>query len=224
MLKLLNFMHGDSALHVIVVLAITMCFNAYSWHLRSKQRFVEKEEYYDPVKAEKELKERGKRDPKDNDERIRRLLPNVTPEKAGGTTDKYAWIQTEEEVEIKFFVKASYGRVSKSTVSVDIGSHSLSVGIRQQDSEIEEVVVDGPLFAEVEKDDCAWLITTEPSGAQIIEVFLTKTLRTTGKGMWSCIVRGEPEIDVAAFGPIVDYIEDEREEGGGLNGFSDLIN
>jgi hypothetical protein len=129
------------------------------------------------------------------------------------------WTQTEEELEIK--MKVPGGRVSTRQAFVEITKTTLSVGVEGPGG-LEQVLMDGTLFAEVEKDDCNWSIEADQGGEQHIWVYLTKKERTSGKGHWNCVVKGEPTIDVTKFGPIVDYIDDPDAMGEGkLNGFEE---
>ena len=211
----LEILGGDSYFHILIAFSFVLCCNVLSWRAREKQRnSVIKDEYYSPARAAEELKNKGAPDPR----AIEKLLPNITAEDAGGQTSKYSWIQTRDEIEILFPISED---IPKNFISVEITSKTLSVGVKMPKTELEEVLVDGKLFAEVETAECAWSVTKDSKGQRNIEVFLQKVKETSGKGHWKCICLGEPEIDVSKFGPIVDYI-DERDDDQ-HNGFSDLI-
>ena len=78
---------------------------------------------------------------------------------AGGSNEKYEWTQTATEIEVKFYLRGPR-KATKSSVSVAITRGSLSVGV-MGDGDLEEVLTEGELFEEVEKEDCGWLIDTD---------------------------------------------------------------
>ncbi|KAF7458112.1 nuclear movement family protein [Cryptosporidium felis] len=103
----------------------------------------------------------------------------------GGKTDKYLWTQTLSTVEV--LVNTASGLKSKDC-NINIGTGKLKVVVRG------ETVIDGELHSKVKPDDCLWSIID----GKTIQVILEKQ---DGMSWWSCVIKGDPEIDTTKIVP-----------------------
>lgn len=75
----------------------------------------------------------------------------------------------------------------------EIGDKYISLGLK--DKGPEERILEGELFGEVRADECLWQVDKEDG---TISVHLDKVDRMR---WWSCVVVGEPEIDIGKVDP-----------------------
>jgi len=74
----------------------------------------------------------------------------------GGTTDKYSWEQTLNELTVNVPIPAG---VTSKQLTVDIQKQHLKVGLKGQ-----PLLIDGDLHKQVKKDDSLWCLETRADG------------------------------------------------------------
>jgi hypothetical protein len=110
-----------------------------------------------------------------------------------GHTDMYDWTQSASEVEVYMKVGAE---VSTKAITVDVRANSCRIVIDGQ------VRKEGELFQEVLPDDCNWQM--EGTGEERrLWITLVKRSATKGNQHWKSVFRGDPPVDLSAFGPPV---------------------
>ena len=110
--------------------------------------------------ASEEAKEEGKTGEEEKDEGE---VPNAAN---GGSTDKYTWEQTLQELTVNIVIPE--GTTSKM-LTVDIAKTHLKVGLKGQ-----PLMIDGALSKMVKKGDSIWCLETDKSGQRILQISLTK--------------------------------------------------
>ncbi|KAL8452917.1 hypothetical protein Emag_002134 [Eimeria magna] len=108
------------------------------------------------------------------------------PEGNGGTTDKYRWTQTLEAVDV--YVPVGSG-VRASQCVVKITASKLCVGLKGQPP-----ILDGEFSQRVHAEDCMWTLEDQNT----IHLSLEKVDRMR---WWSCVLKGDPEIDTKTIVP-----------------------
>ncbi|CDJ68242.1 nuclear movement domain-containing protein, putative [Eimeria necatrix] len=108
------------------------------------------------------------------------------PEGNGGTTDKYRWTQTLESVDV--YVPIGTG-VRAAQCSVKITGSRLTVGLKGQPP-----ILDGEFSQKVHADDCMWTLEDQNT----VHLSLEKVDRMR---WWSCVLKGDPEIDTKTIVP-----------------------
>ena len=78
-------------------------------------------------------------------------------------------------------------------VSLTVTSTKLKLTVRG------ELILDGELHARVIADECTYSIEDRADG-RVVTLMLLKAIPTTAWQHWSCVVVGEPQIDVKKFG------------------------
>lgn len=120
----------------------------------------------------------------------------------GGETDRYVWTQTLADVTVVFKVPA--GTKAKQVVC-EIGAKTLKVGVKGGD-----VFVDGELIKGVKEDESFWQIDRADC---TVSVHLEKM---DGMDWWSCVMKGDKEIDVAKVEPGNSKLDDLDGETRGM--------
>jgi hypothetical protein len=121
-------------------------------------------------------------------------MASVNP--GNGSSDSalpYSWEQTLQEVTINY--KGLPDGVRAKMLNVDIRNNKFSVALKGG-----ETLLEGELHQSVKPDDCSWTIE---DGALVI--YLTKA---NGMQWWSCIRKGDPEIDTKKIEPENSKISD----------------
>lgn len=89
------------------------------------------------------------------------------------------------------------------------------------DGASQETVLDGPTFAPIVADDSYYELDREPpqpgscehgTARRVLTVTVKKLTPTKAKGHWPCVVKGEPQIDVEAFGNRVIAINENSKD------------
>jgi len=125
----------------------------------------------------------------------------------GGTTDRYVWTQTLEEVELSLEID---GNLRGKHLTIDIKKQHLLVAVKGKEA---EPLIDGELHEAVDVEESTWSMTKE-SGKE------TKTLTivlTKRKGMtwWKRVIVGDPEINTQKIQPEnskLDSLDDETRQ------------
>lgn len=103
----------------------------------------------------------------------------------GGTTSKYTWTQTLGTLEI--LISTSPGLKSKDC-QVNISRNKLSVKVKGEE------IINGELHSNVKPDDSLWSIVD----GDTIQIILEKQ---NNMNWWSCVLKGDPEIDTSKIVP-----------------------
>ncbi|OEH78275.1 nuclear movement domain-containing protein [Cyclospora cayetanensis] len=108
------------------------------------------------------------------------------PEGNGGSTEKYRWTQTLEAVDV--YVPVGSG-VRAAQCNVKITATRLIVGLKGQNP-----ILDGVFSQKVHAEDCMWTLEDQNT----IHLSLEKVDRMR---WWSCVLKGDPEIDTKTIVP-----------------------
>ncbi|OII75001.1 uncharacterized protein cubi_03111 [Cryptosporidium ubiquitum] len=103
----------------------------------------------------------------------------------GGSTEKYTWTQTLGTVEV--LINTIPGLKSKDC-NINIGTSKLKVVVKG------ETIIDGELNSKVKPDECLWSIVD----GKTIQIVLEKQENIN---WWSCVIKGDPEIDTTKIVP-----------------------
>jgi len=136
-------------------------------------------------KVEKKI---SKEDDDDEDEDSKgKLKPN---EGNGADLDKYSWTQDLKEINISIPVP---GTMKARDVVFSISKSKLKVGLKGLDP-----IIDGELHDTIKTEDTTWTLETAGDGTKSIDVFFEKTNQM---GWWSCILKGDIEINTKKVQP-----------------------
>ncbi|CAB1112749.1 unnamed protein product [Ectocarpus sp. CCAP 1310/34] len=120
---------------------------------------------------------------KDDDEEEDNSPPPVGN---GGSTDKYDWTQTLQELSV--VVPVPEGSKSRDVVC-DITKSRLRVGLKGQ-----PLLVDGEMYNKVKVDDSFWTL----EDGKEVSIALQKENQME---WWKCVVKGDPEINTSKVQP-----------------------
>ena len=110
----------------------------------------------------------------------------------GGSTNRYVWTQTLEEVVVH--VPVPEGTRAKD-LDVEIAPTSLSIKQKDPASDVATFnPLSGTLFARVKPSESTWTMETNSSSESKTTTILL-TLDKVQKTWWSTIISGDPEID-----------------------------
>lgn len=111
----------------------------------------------------------------------------ITPNTGNGANlEKYSWTQTLSEVTVTIPLPPG---TNKRSIVCDIKKTSLKAGLKGQPH-----VLAGEFFAPVRVDDSVWQI----EDTRVLSISLTKQNQME---WWSCVVKGEPEINTRKVEP-----------------------
>ncbi|CDI74621.1 nuclear movement domain-containing protein, putative [Eimeria praecox] len=108
------------------------------------------------------------------------------PEGNGGQTDKYRWTQTLESVDV--YVPMGEG-VRAAQCQVKITATTLTLGLKGQ-----EPILKGEFSQRVQAEDSMWTLEDRKT----LHLSLEKTDKMR---WWSCVLKGDPEIDTKTIVP-----------------------
>jgi len=115
------------------------------------------------------------------------------PEGNGGTTDKYKWTQTLQELSVTFTLPIG---TKAKMIDIDIKNTKLKVGIKG-----EPPIVDGTFHKSIICEDSFW--TIEDSR------YLVLSLQKQNKmEWWKCVLVGDPEINTQKVVPENSKLDD----------------
>eukprot|EP00917_Polyrhabdina_sp_WS-2016_P025792 GHVP01055460.1.p1 GENE.GHVP01055460.1~~GHVP01055460.1.p1 ORF type:complete len:217 (+),score=47.07 GHVP01055460.1:474-1124(+) len=120
-------------------------------------------------------------------------LSDLTETKNGGVTDRYAWSQVLASVEVQIGVEPN---TSAKDLIISIEKHSISVFLKQLNGKKKELV-SGDLHQEIVADESTWSLVTL-AGKRVLQLDLEKVDKMR---WWSCVVKGDPEIDTSKVTP-----------------------
>lgn len=123
---------------------------------------------------------------------IGKLLPNSGN---GCTLEKYIWVQTLGDVELKIPFNVSFALRSRDLI-VNITKKSLKVGLKGQ-----EPIIDGELCAEVKSDECVWVLQDNKT----VLITLEKLNRMN---WWDRLVMTDPPISTRKINPEPSKLSD----------------
>ncbi|KAF8821142.1 nuclear movement family protein [Cardiosporidium cionae] len=111
----------------------------------------------------------------------------------GGKTDKYIWSQTLSSVEVQILVPPG---TNSSACDVLISGQKLRVGLKGKPP-----IIDGVLHSRIKVDDSLWTLEDK----KYIQITLDKYDRMA---WWSCVIKGDPTINVKKIVPENSKISD----------------
>ena len=127
-------------------------------------------------------------------------MKNLTADECGGTTQRYTWKQTEEEIVVEFPIDRA---VRAKQIAVSFKAKHLSVKVKPgAPGEEERVILEGATLRDIKPDDCVWEIDDE-DGSKKVVVTVVKRHATLAMHHWECVVEGDEKIDTSRFGPAV---------------------
>lgn len=118
-------------------------------------------------------------------------------------TDRYDWNQTESEIDVFINLKSvkDANDVRARDVNVSIKSNTLSITVNGSK------LIEGDFFAGVLADDCTWQMDSASNGERVIWLTLYKAVPTVRNRHWTCVLKGDKEINVARLGPPVHGVD-----------------
>eukprot|EP01083_Nonionella_stella_P092033 257467_1 len=120
------------------------------------------------------------------------------PKGNGGETDKYVWTQTLQELQV--IIPVPKGTRAKD-LTVKIGAQKCLVQLKDEDP-----IIDAEFHDEVETPDATWILEQEGGKAtKTLTLFVPKFRKMN---WWSCVVKGDPEIDTKKIVPENSKIDD----------------
>lgn len=171
---------GIGALIIIVIVSIAIIFIA--------NRFDEQ------IKLGKELNEEHKI-VAENDEN------NTNSSGTGGSTEKYDWDQTMEEVDVIIPLDKFDPIPSTRELDISIKQNHLRITIRR------ELYIDGDFYEKVRSEDSYWTLEREVDRS-VISLSLIKLRPAEKKSeLWACVLKGDPQIMIPYDGPTVETID-----------------
>ncbi|VDN99166.1 unnamed protein product [Rodentolepis nana] len=136
-----------------------------------------------------------------NDDDSKYLQPN---EGNGADYARYRFFQTLQDLELRIPTGLN-NPIKGRDVIVEIKRKHIKVAIRGQ----PEPILEGPLYGEVKVEESTWTL----DGGKVIVVGLEKIDQMS---WWSCIVKGEPEIDMKKITPHNSKLSDLDGETRGM--------
>ena len=140
----------------------------------------------------------------------------------GGKQEDYSWGQSESEIRL---IVPVHPHTQAKHVRFEVYTNMILLFVRdpsQDDaSGSAKAILNGELFAPVIADGCTYQIEREatglPGGEALgyewrLMVSLTKATRTKAREHWTCVVKGEPEIDVDRFGDPIEVLNENWDE------------
>jgi hypothetical protein len=121
----------------------------------------------------------------EDDEQKGRQKPNRGN---GGSTDRYVWTQTLQEVEVR--VPLPQGTKAKH-LSVDIKRRSFNVEFKADGG---EALMSGSLHADVKPEDCVWTLDDGPK-------LVVNLQKANGMEWWPSVLEGDPCINTKKVEP-----------------------
>eukprot|EP01134_Creolimax_fragrantissima_P004933 CFRG4933T1 len=115
----------------------------------------------------------------------------------GGSTDKYTWTQTLDDVEVRVPLPVAPDTMVKGKeVVVSIQKKHIKVGLRG-----EPLYIDADLEADLKSEDCFWTIEDR-------SVVVLNLQKLKGMGWWSRVCTDEEEIDTKTVEPETSNLND----------------
>jgi hypothetical protein len=136
--------------------------------------------------AEEQKGDAEKKEGEDDDEN-KGSKPNAGN---GGTTDKYYWEQTLQEVTVNINIPDG---VTGKQLKVDMTSRHLKVEIKGK-----ETLIDQDFHKPIKVDDSLWCIETDESNKRVLQLSLTKK---EGQNWWDCVLDGDEKINTGKVEP-----------------------
>lgn len=117
-----------------------------------------------------------------------------------GSTDRYDWQQNEGEVDV--FIPLDKDFIDVKSKDIKVHFHPKTIIIQIQDV----IHVEGELYAEIIPAECNWQIDQDTSPRKLW-ITLVKKLKTARNLHWSCVLRGDQQVDTKTLGPMVSSID-----------------
>ena len=107
-------------------------------------------------------------------------------ESIAGSTPKYDWTQSEQEIDIYIPIQEySKGRITKPDIKIDIKTSFITVTIAG------ETILNDTFFAAVVPDECNWQIEDVQNSNRRIWINIFKRSPTTPQNHWKYILVGD---------------------------------
>jgi len=146
-----------------------------------------------PTEEKKEEKsENAEGKPEEKEKEEKRGLPGN-----GGSTDKYVWTQTLEELHIYIPVNPS---TKGKDLSITLGTTKCLVGLKG-----ETPIIDGEWPEKIKADDSMWTLE-ESKGEKLVHLAISKW--TNNWHWWDCVIKGDPKIDTQKIEPESSNLSD----------------
>lgn len=179
MIKLDRNTIGIGALIIIVIVSVAIIFIA--------NRFDEQ------GKLNKELSDAY--NPAEDDDK------NANARGTGGSTEKYDWDQTMEEVDVVIPLDKFDPIPSTRELDISIKQNHLRVTIRR------ELYIDGDFYEKIRSEDSYWTLEREVDRS-VISLSLIKLRPAESKSqLWACVLKGDPQIMIPFDGPTVETLD-----------------
>lgn len=156
---------------------------------KAKEQPKDSEEDKEP-KAEENAENKGEKKDDDDNEK--------PPKGNGGTTDKYVWTQTLEEVTINILMPNS--NIRGKDLNVTLGLNKCLVQIKG-----ETAIIDGNWPEQINTEDSLWTLEPTPEG-KVLKLAIAKW--SSKMGWWDCVVKGDPKINTQKIQPETSKISD----------------
>jgi len=144
------------------------------------------------MKVEKKEKEKGDESDSEEDN-------TPAPVGNGGTTDKYVWTQSLEELDMRVEVPAS---IKGRHCVVDVKSNRLKIAIKGE----KECLVEGEFHEEIK--DSMWTLETESHEGTTKKFICLNLVKRKGMCWWKRVIVGDPEIKTKKIQPENSKLDD----------------
>jgi len=141
-------------------------------------------------------------EPEDKDLDIQDMLDKSrqSNEILKGSTDKYDWQQTENELDLFVHLTNELAEAKSKDIKIHFHPKTMVVQI------IGAIHLEGELYAEIIPSECNWQIDSDSSPRKLW-ITLVKRTKTSRNLHWSCVLRGDKSIDTNSLGPMVSTID-----------------
>jgi hypothetical protein len=166
---------------------------------KKKEKEELKRKYQEPKreepKPEPPKEEEPKEETKKEEKEEKRGLPGN-----GGTTDKYTWTQTLEELHVYVPVHKD---IKTKDLSIKLDVHRCYVGLKGQGP-----IIDAEWPERIKADDSIWTLEDAPKkdGGRVVHLAIFKT--PNQNHWWDCVVKGDPKIDTTKIDPEPSNLSD----------------
>jgi len=127
------------------------------------------------------------------------------PEILTGSTERYDWQQSESEVDVFIPLDKQFADAKSKEIKVKFQPRRISIEI------CDSVHIEGDLYAEIIPSECNWQIDQD-APTRKLWITLVKKIKTKGKLHWSCVLKGDEQIDTDKFSPMVTPIDTHDHE------------
>jgi len=145
-----------------------------------------------PTEEKKEEKSEESGEAKKEEKEEKRGLPGN-----GGTTDKYTWTQTLEEIHVYIPVPSN---IKTRDLTIKVETVKAYVCIKGQ-----QPIIDGEWPEKIKADDSIWTLEDNKDG-KVVHLAIQKW--TNNWHWWDCAIKGDPKIDTQKIEPEPSNLSD----------------